>query len=110
MSINENFRKLHFCPDKGDCIWRYTIVIRDHVIQQYRTVYGEIRHVHSHLQGYTDSIIVDLGTRSNAHSILGTGRVFFDRAWPAGLAFPTGPDRPIHILDSTGKKPVRLIY
>jgi hypothetical protein len=108
--MNENFEKLHFCLDKDGCIRRYTIVIRDHVIQQYRTVYGEIRHVHSHLQGYTDSVIVDLGTRSNAHIILGTGRVFFDRAWPADLAFPTGPDRPIDILDSTGKKPVRLIY
>jgi hypothetical protein len=26
--------------------------------------------------------------------------------WPAGLAFLTGPNRPVEILDLTGKKPV----
>jgi hypothetical protein len=38
-------------------------------------------------------------------NILGTGRVFFDRTGPAGLAFSTGPDRPVGTLDLTGKKP-----
>jgi len=28
-------------------------------------------------------------------TILGTGRVFLDRAGPASLAFPTEPDRPV---------------
>ena len=36
---------------------------------------------------------------------LGTGRIFVDRTGPAGLAFSTGPDRPVEILDLTGKKP-----
>jgi hypothetical protein len=42
--------------------------------------------------------------------ILGPGRVFLDRTGPAGLAFPTGPDRPVQLQNSTGEKPVRLIY
>ncbi len=37
--------------------------------------------------------------------ILGTGRVFFDRTGLAGLAFSTGPDRPVGTLNLTGKKP-----
>jgi hypothetical protein len=34
----------------------------------------------------------------------GTGRTFIDRIGPAGLTFSTGPDRPVEILDLTGKK------
>ncbi len=34
---------------------------------------------------------------------LGTGRIFVDRTGPAGLAFSTAPDRPVEILDLTGK-------
>jgi len=30
-------------------------------------------------------------------------KFFFDRTGPAGLAFSTGPDRPVEILDLTGK-------
>ncbi len=38
---------------------------------------------------------------------VGTGPIFSDRTGPTGLAFSTGPDRPVQTLDFTGRKPVK---
>jgi hypothetical protein len=39
---------------------------------------------------------------------LGTARIFVDRTGAAGLAFSTGSDQPVEILDLTGKIPAGL--